>query len=329
MIDNFAKLCIENGGDITPLLIDSQNTNGTGLTNCSIFSDDDRLYVNLRHVEYTLYHSEKVKFAHPWGPVVYVHPEDDWKLRTNNFLGVINDNLDDFNFYSKVDTSQLDQTPLWDFVGLEDARVVKWNNKLYLSGVRRDTTTNGEGRMELSEVVLQSDNTFKEISRERIPIPIPGPSYCEKNWMPIIDMPYHYVKWCNPTEVVKYDPETNTSETVFLGSNLMDIKFDFRGGSQVIPYKDKYRIALCHVTNLFKSESGRKNCTYRHRFIIWDDEWNVVSYTDEFDFVGGHVEFSCGACFHKDKFLITFGFQDNTSFLLTVTPEYLEKFLGV
>ncbi len=329
MIENFAKLSIENGGSIIPLLIDSKNTNGTGLTNCSIFPDGDNVYINLRHVEYTLYHSEKVKYAHPWGPVVYLHPENDWRLKTNNFMGMLNESHEDFSFYSKVDTSEHDQTPLWEFVGLEDARLVKWDNKLYLSGVRRDTTTNGEGRMELSEVEILSDNTFKEVSRQRIPIPGPGPSYCEKNWMPVVDLPYHYVKWCNPTEVVEYDPESKTSRTVFLGETPLDINFDFRGGSQVLPYKNDYRIALCHVTSLFKSETGKKDCTYRHRFIIWDKQWNVVSYTDEFDFIGGHVEFSCGACFHKGMFLITFGFQDNTSFLLKVTSEYLEKFLGV
>ena len=32
--------------------------------------------------------------------------------------------------------------------------------------------------------------------------------------MPIIDMPWHFVKWCNPVEVVKYDPETRTTTTV-------------------------------------------------------------------------------------------------------------------
>ena len=32
--------------------------------------------------------------------------------------------------YYKIDTSQLDVEPLWDFVGLEDARLVKWDDKI-------------------------------------------------------------------------------------------------------------------------------------------------------------------------------------------------------
>lgn len=41
----------------------------------------------------------------------------------------------------------------------------------------------------------------KETERSRIEPPTK--SYCEKNWMPILDMPFHYVKWTSPTEVVK------------------------------------------------------------------------------------------------------------------------------
>ena len=97
--------------------------------------------------------------------------------------------------FNKVDTSLFDTyEPMWDFVGLEDARLFRWNDKLYMSGVRRDTTTNGQGRMELSELEVGVDYV-KEISRVRIEAPNNPDSYCEKNWMPITDLPNHYVKW--------------------------------------------------------------------------------------------------------------------------------------
>ena len=329
-----SKYTLDNDGDIMPLVIDPKKnkTRGTGLTNGSINVINDKLYVNIRHVEYTLFHSEKCKYAHPWGPVVYLHPENDWTLRTNNYLGVINKEFNDFEFYSKVDTSAHDKKPLWEFVGLEDARIVHQDDKLFLTGVRRDTTDNGVGRMELSEIE-EAEGIFKEISRQRIPIPgeteiDKGPSYCEKNWMPVVDMPYYYVKWCNPVEVVKYDPETKLSKTVYHGGDkTLDIDFDFRGGSQVIPYKNDYRIALCHVTNLWKTETDRKDCTYRHRFIIFDKEWNVVKFTDEFNFMGFNVEFSCGMVNYKENYYIPFGTSDNTSFLLKIKEETFDNFI--
>ncbi len=45
----------------------------------------------------------------------------------------------------------------------ETKTFVKWDGKLYMCGVRRDTKPNGEGRMELSEIV-----DGKEVSRFRI-----------------------------------------------------------------------------------------------------------------------------------------------------------------
>jgi len=130
--------------------------------------------------------------------------------------------------YKKVDTSKLDVTPVWEFIGLEDARVVDWKDKLYLTGVRRDTKTDGEGRMELSTIDAGSKET------ERYRIEPPTKSYCEKNWMPILDMPFHYVKWTNPTEVIKVDPKTGTSKTVYIIEQDVTFPRDIRGGSQVI-----------------------------------------------------------------------------------------------
>ena len=173
--------------------------------NPSIFIDGDKILVNVRHINYILYLSEKGKFHHEWGPLQYLHPETDLTLTTYNYLCELNEDLDLVS-HTKIDTSLFDVKPLWEFIGLEDCRLFKWNNKLYLCGVRRDTTPNGQGRMELSEISYRNGKAV-EISRRRIPAPGADNSYCEKNWMPILDMPYHFVKWCNPTEIVKVDVE--------------------------------------------------------------------------------------------------------------------------
>jgi beta-1,4-mannosyl-glycoprotein beta-1,4-N-acetylglucosaminyltransferase len=320
----FAKKVIEEGGSIHPLLIDSKFTEGTGTTNPSIYTDGDNLLFNVRHVEYSLYHAEKKKYCHPWGPLQYLHKENDMHLRTNNYLGRLKDDLT-IDTYSKIDTSTLDKAPLWDFVGLEDIRIVRWNGKLYVSGVRRDTTPNGQGRMELSEVVYE-DGGYKEISRFRIPAPENDASYCEKNWMPVLDMPFHYVKWCNPTQVVKVDIEKETCETVFLGNETVPFNYDFRGGSQILTYGD-YRFCFSHIFLPQKSETGRKDGMYKHAIIVWDKNWNIIKYGEPFSFLNGKIEFSCGACFWKNDLLITFGFQDNSAFLLRIKEDTYKKMI--
>jgi hypothetical protein len=320
----FVKKVLENGGFIKPLIVNSDLTKGTGLLNPSIFIDQfENILVNIRHIQYTLYHAELNKYEHQWGPLVYLHPEHDLTLTTTNYISKLNSNLD-IEYTTKVDTSVLDKPPLWEFVGLEDCRLFGWEDKTYLCGVRRDTTTHGEGRMELSEIVFENKQA-KEISRVRIPAPGDNKSYCEKNWMPILDQPYHFVKWTNPTEVVKFDLETKTTTQVHLGQHYQ-MPADLRGGSQVIPYKDGY-LVLNHETYLYNSEAGRKDGTYRHRFTYWDKNWNVISFSDNFDFLGGKVEFSCGLAKRENDFLISFGFQDNAAYVLSVPEKIIEEMI--
>ena len=320
---NFVKHVLDHGGNIKPLLIPSNLTNGTGLCNPSVFVDGDKILVNIRHIQYTLYHSELNNFEHQYGPLVYLNPENDITLTTTNYYCELNDDLDMVR-YSKVDTSKLDVKPIWEFVGLEDARLVKWDGKYYLSGVRRDTTTTGQGRMELSELEI-TDTEVKEISRFRIPAPGNDNSYCEKNWMPILDLPYHYVKWTNGTEVVKVDPENKTCETTVLKDWIWAPK-DLRGGSQVLSYKDGY-LTLNHETDLYKSEAGRKNATYRHKFTYWNKNWEIQKFSDEFSFLEGKIEFACGMAKYKNDYLISFGFQDNAAYILRVPGHILEEFI--
>lgn len=324
MILNLSKSILEKNGSVHFLKIPSENTKSLGICNPSIYKDGDKLLVNLRNVEYALYHSEgEQKFPSRWGPLAYIHPEDDSTLRTVNFLCELDSkNLNITNF-SKIDTFELDVEPIWTFIGLEDGRLVKWDNKLFLIGVRRDTTTNGEGRMEFSEI-----ENNKEIKRTRIQhLPTTGYSYCEKNWMPILDMPYCFVKWTNPTEVVKANLEKNSAEQVFLGHNIVKLPRDIRGGSQVIPYKG-FRIAIIHEVELYKSEGGFKDAQYYHRFIVWDKNWNIVKTSEDFKFFTSNIEFACGIVEHEGNILVTVGLQDSSAYLIRIPEEYFDELIG-
>jgi hypothetical protein len=328
MIDNLVKNCLENGGDIIPLIIPSELTNGTGITNPSILLDQGKILLNIRHVGYSLYLCEnKQKFQTKWGadysPFCYLHPEDDCTLRTVNYLCELDSNTYDIKNYQRVDTSKLDKKPVWEFIGLEDARLVRWDNRLFMCGVRRDTKTNGEGRMELSEIV---DGV--EINRFRIEPPNNPNSYCEKNWMPILDKPFHFIKWSNPTEVVEVDLDNLKSKTVYMSPNFKQLKRDIRGGSQLIKI-DNYYVAVTHEVDLWNTKHGKKDGRYYHRFVIWNENFEIIKVSDEFNFMTAGVEFCCGITQHDDNILITFGYQDNASFLLKLPLKYIKKLLQI
>jgi len=334
MTRNLCKKVLSEGGTLTPLIISNQDSKGLGLMNPSIFLDKTKILLNLRNINYTLYHSENNQiFNNRWGPLVYLNPENDLHLRTYNFYCELDPKNLNISKYYPIDTSTFDIEPVWEFVGLEDARYVRWDGKLFACGVRRDTKPNGEGRMELSELIEKNpdelkpeESPIKEINRFRIQPP-GNPTYCEKNWMPIIDMPYHFVKWCNPTQVVKVNTNTCTSETVFLSkSHIPDIP-DFRGSSQVINYKD-YRMCVIHEVNLFNNKLQQKDATYMHRFIIWDKEWNLIKMSEPFSFMDGEIEFCCGMALYNKDLLISFGFQDNAAYVLKVPEKIIDEILG-
>jgi predicted GH43/DUF377 family glycosyl hydrolase len=320
---NLVQNSVQHGGKLRPLIIPTSVTAGTGLMNPSIFLDDDGdIMVILRHINYTLYHAENnQRFPSVWGPLSYLHPEKDQRLVTQNFLCRLDKDLNIIN-YTLIDTTKLDVQPIWTFVGEEDARLVKWDGKYYATGVRRDTTTNGVGRMELSELEVDKENwTAKEVSRVRVEAPINKDSYCEKNWMPIIDRDYQYVKWTCPTEVVEADFVTGetTQLSVVEGATA---NADQRGGSQVIKWGEYY-LAITHEVVLYKNYLKQKNGTYRHRLCVWDKDFKLIGLSPEsWSFLDGQIEFCAGAAAVDNKLLVSFGFQDNAAFVLEV-PEVL------
>jgi hypothetical protein len=331
---NLVQKSVEAGGKLKPLIIPAAVTGGTGLMNPSVFIDDDGdILCILRHINYTLYHAENdQRFPSVWGPLSYLHPEEDQRLVTANYLCRLDADLNIVN-YTLIDTTLLDVQPIWTFVGEEDARLVKWEGDYYATGVRRDTTTNGQGRMELSKLEIDKEAwTAKEVSRIRIPAPVDETSYCEKNWMPILDKPYHYIKWTSPTEVVKADPTEPKCEQVKVSPGRV-VNADQRGGSQLIKWGKNY-IAITHEVVLYKNYMGQKNGTYRHRLCVWDAELNLIGVSPEsWSFLDGQIEFCPGAAELNGNLLIGFGFQDNAAFVLevpaTLVEELIEEALNV
>ena len=316
---NLVQKAVEHGGKLAPLAI----PHTFGGMNPSVFIDPDGdILVNVRVVNYILYHSEnKQRFPSQWGPLAYLHPEKDQRLVTENYLVRLDNDLV-MTDCTKVEMLDLHQ-PIWEFVGLEDARLVYWDD-YYLIGVRRDTTTNGVGRMELSKVELDKENWIvKEVDRKRIPAPAPDNSYCEKNWMPVLDRPYHFVKWNSPVEVVEFDG-TQTKQ-VSLRQGVQPSK-DQRGGSQLIKWGNCY-ISITHEVDLFKNYLNQKDGIYRHRLCVYDDQLNLVGLSKEFSFLDFRIEFCVGIAEYEGDLLVSFAVADNAAFVLRTPRVIIEDLI--
>jgi hypothetical protein len=239
-------------------------------------------------------------------------------MRLDKDLKVIN--------HTKVEMKTL-HDPIWEFVGLEDARLVQWEGAYYLIGVRRDTTTNGQGRMEYTQIEIDKDAwTAKEIHRKRIPAPGSNTSYCEKNWYPVVDKPYHFIKWTMPTELVYSAPDTEGTEQMFV-RDTFPAPNDQRGGSQMITWGNFY-ISVAHEVQLFKNYLQQKDGFYHHRLLVWDKEFNLLGISPEkWTFLDARIEFCVGAAQLGSDLLLSFGFQDNAAFVLQVPGAVVEEMI--
>jgi len=340
---NLVDASLNEGGSIHPLLINSEESGGLGLCNPSIYDDGkNNFLVVVRNVSYTLHHNEgDQKFQTPWGPLNYVRPDNDPTLRTTNFVGKLDKNgkaIGGLLWAHQVNTSKFKKPAVWEFHGLEDARIVRWKDQngkpsLYICGCRRDVKEDGESRMEMSKIKITKKGV-KETFRHRIQSPVDKDAYCEKNWMPVTDLDNTFVKWTNPLEVVKAYPRTegyrNSSEIEVKAdeSTKLDLPYDPRGSSQVIPWKGKYRICVVHDVNFWHNEKGDRDAIYWHRFVVWDMDWNLVTMSRPWKFMDGRIEFCCGMASDGDDLLITFGYQDNAAYLVRTPDSVFERFLG-
>lgn len=326
MIENFCKYCILQGGEIFPLNVSSEDSAKLGICNPSIFDDGKNVYVSLRNVNYMLYDNKNTRYQTYFGEFVYATPDDDVHLRTRNYLAKYNIKENCIDSYNLIDTSDFDVEPVWEFVGHEDIRLVKWKGKLYATGCRRDVKPNGESRMELCEI---DPKTGQELSRVRIKAPGDNKSYCEKNWVPVLDKPFHYIKWTNPTELVKVNPKTGDCESLFVkdqDQNILKTNRALRGSSQLVPYKDGY-IALMHEVDLVLNELERKECQYYMKWIVFDKDFNITAASDEFKFLNCSIEFTNGLMHRDGVFYIPFSIMDNVSFMLKVPEHIVDNFI--
>lgn len=324
--DGLVKYMVKRGGALRPLVFNWDRSKGTSLCNPSFYNDRGELKVIVRCVNYTLHHSEKNLFPHWAGPLQYIHPENDVRLATENYLAELDDDLN----ITKVRfiDMRLNKKSVWGFHGLEDARLIRWNDHLYMTGVRRDVKEDGQGRMELSEIDESDLNVVIELNRTRIPTTGDDTAYCEKNWMPVIDRPYTYVKWSNPTEIVYWDHEGSRKLSSIVTSRLPGHQ-EVRGGTHAVPYKGYY-IAIGHSVKLWRPYSGEKDSCYDAHIIVWDSNFKLLYVSDGFKFMNAMIEFCCGMDLdNQGNLVVSFAEMDNEAYLLRFDGDIILDELGL
>lgn len=319
------RYLLQQGAKIAPLEIDFENFGEqedimTSM-NPSVWIDEDGTgYVNIRAINYNIFNSRYREFTQDDQPVAYVSWATTY-LKTVNYFGNINLDTLEMENMSRVKMLELHE-PNWVFIGLEDARIIHWNDKLYLCGVRRDIKDDGEGRMELSEIV-NNDGTWTEINRTRMPAAGDNTAYLEKNWMPIVDRPYTWLKWCSPVEIANFDTETEKLDVYFTNNT----GYCFRGDSQLVHIGDFYYCFVHLAENLqLRPETNARMTAYNHYILKLNEELHVVDVSESFSYSNTfNIEFGCGLAYHNGYCYLTFAENDSAAFIIKFDADEIEK----
>ncbi len=73
--------------------------------------------------------------------------------------------------------------------------------------------------------------------------------------------------------------------------------------------------------------AGRKDAIYRHAFVYWDKNFDLIKISKQFNFMGADIEFCAGMAIKDDSMLITFGFQDNAAYIVKSPMSLIEEYL--
>ena len=148
------------------------------------------------------------------------------------------------------------------------------------------------------------------------------PLACEKNWMPIIDpSKRHLPLWMYRCDETTDGHGWNQKHTCQWDLGALG------GGSQVIPFYQGF-LAIVHEARQIPGQPTRY---YNHRFVMWDDHYNVVKISKPFGFHEKTIEYAMGLCWHRDntkRLIISYGFKDCEARLATVDSEEVIAWLN-
>lgn len=304
---SFVNYVLSKGGkDIT--LYSSEKTHVE--TNPTIIEHDGFLFLNFRCIDYFLYNtygSNQYNIRN----MGWCTLRDSYSCNTFNKFKMFNK---DFIFCGEkiIEIPEVFLQKVNEyarFKGLEDVRFIKWNDVVYMVGNRPDID-------EYNRIVLYELNESYDIIKE-IVIQEVEKNTIEKNWSPIEEKPFSFIRWTNPVQLIETN-EQGAVINVITKNKKEPYGVDFRGGSETIKINNGY-LSIVHTSNSNLLKNMQYNNQYRHYFVIYDNNFNIIKISKPFIFKTPDVEFCCGMCKIDNDIYITYSIKDSCSFLLKTT----------
>lgn len=293
-------------------LIENSATEHYYPMNPSILKTKEGYQVILRSVNYT-----------QTGAKIFTTLDVDGIFRTRNFL-VSYDPA--FNLQTQSEIVEFlprERAPPCLVDGMEDCRIISFEDSYWFTCNTRDTNPNGMPQITLCKLAEQRARKFIEVER-LTPLLGPNPNRCEKNWLPFVkDGAIHVIYSYDPFIIYKPDLVSGECKTVLSYTTNLDFSH-FRGSAGPIEFDGGYLI-LVHETIHFHDYTR----AYLHRFIYLDKDLKIKKLSKPFTFRHQGIEFCCSMTLdHSGKDLILpIGIEDHEAYLCFVDIETVKSLL--
>jgi hypothetical protein len=219
--------------------------------------------------------------------------------------------------------------------GIEDIRLYVFQDEIRFIG----TTLSYSNEKDKLRIIQGTYDISLGILTNGCVISPPTDTYCEKNWIPLIDeqeqKEYFIYKWC-PMEIgMIVDNETNNTKSLKIVKTHQTNPFIFskiRGSTPFIPFYKRnehkghesndpdYLIGLVH----YSEETVPRQ--YYHRLVLMDVKtFEIKSYSDSFCFEKIGVEFCIGFTILNSKFVFWISQMDRDPLMIEIDITYFDN----
>ena len=208
-------------------------------------------------------------------------------------------------------------------VHVEDLRLFTWGKQLCALGT--DTGPYGMPRAQYvpSMTLLRFEQEHRLLSSTKL-----SSQHFEKNWMPSgsRDGRLRLVYRCQPLVVLDVDGEkvSPSAAEAFAraGHPAQRIGDGARGSSALLPWGTSGYIAVTH-----ERDTTVPLTVYTHRFALFDEGLTRVELGPPFVFEHEGIEFCAGLAFWQQKWVLSYGQEDQSARLAVLDQAQLEAFL--
>jgi hypothetical protein len=243
----------------------------------------------------------------------------------------------------KIDDFDLREAYPSALLGLEDGRLFIWKGQEWVlfSGFSHQDSSH-KNTMFLCRL---DGNKFLDVEE----IKSPFRKIREKNWMPwVLGDDLYFVYSCAPLEIFKYLGDGKLQRTSF--SKPSEVCRQLRslipktllsGSTQIIPWEEAF-LGVIHYRERthplkklwmkffdFDKDYQVKKVMFRHRFILFGEDFSIKSVSKPFCFEQDGVEFCAGLAIQDKKILLSYGLLDREAKIIEIDEKVVREMLSI